>query len=132
MGGFKKFLSLLGIGEDRASKRIPTNMAIKYRKSATTEDFKYAICKNVSMLGVFLEDLDPQCLEGDRKIILEVPHPSGAGGKSFIVEGHVAHYEPAKSGKPNHYDCGVEFVTKQLFDTKMIKELVAYMRSHKG
>lgn len=131
MGFFSSILKSLGIGDDRSSKRIPTDMAIKYRKHGSQEDYKYAICKNVSMVGVYLEDIDGKCLEGDRKILLEVPHPSG-GAKSFIVEGFIAHHNPAKSGKPNAYDCGVEFITKQLFDTKMIKELVAYMASHKG
>lgn len=131
MNFFRKIMTMMGVGNGRGSKRVNTNMAVKYRKSASKEDLKYAICKNVSMLGVYLEDLDANCLEGDRKIVLEVPHPSGSGGKSFIVEGLIVHYEPAASGKTAKYDCGVEFVTKQMFDTKMIKELVTYMRTHK-
>lgn len=127
----RKMLTFIGFGNGRGSRRVNTNMAIKYRKSGSAEDLKYAICKNVSMLGVFLEELDSNVLEGERKIILEVPHPSGSGGKSFIVEGLIVHHEPAASGKPNKLDCGVEFITKQMFDTKMIKDLVSYMRSHK-
>lgn len=131
MSLMKKILSALGIGDDRGAKRIPTNIAIKYRKASSQDEFQYTICKNVSMLGVYLEDLDSSCLEGDRRVLLEVPHPSGSGGKTFLVEGQISHHDPAISGKPNKYDCGVEFITKQMFDTKMIKDLVSYMSKHR-
>ncbi|MFC2140251.1 PilZ domain-containing protein [Candidatus Auribacterota bacterium] len=125
---FKNFFTKLG-AEDRKHHRLPTDFILKYKIHQSQEDLKFGQCKNISLGGIFVVEVDEHLAPNTLlDLELSLPPTFAEGKNHFNLSSVVMHC--TKSADKENFNCGLKFMEKDKQGLKILEKYLHYLKKH--